>query len=210
MKQLISLISLLFSFTLLSQRDSAYIQDIDGTNIYLIDFNGEEKIVSLWTESYGVGFVVETNIIPSEMIYIFDNELSLGSMFINRKVYLTYRENNEDQYRGVEITEIILADPKLKNSPLNIMEDNFTLISGNCFDDGCSFELLSSSGEMFFVSQLSDNFDHQMIESEEGGITLSSEFINKKFSVIYEIRIVYDEPSNTYSEQMIVLNMIEI
>ncbi len=84
MKQLISLISLLFSFTLLSQRDSAYIQDIDGTNIYLIDFNGEEKIVSLWTESYGVGFVVETNIIPSEMIYIFDNELSLGSMFINR------------------------------------------------------------------------------------------------------------------------------
>ena len=83
----------------------------------------------------------------------------------------------------------------------------FTLVSGDCHDDGCTFAFQNSDeGETQYASQLPEN-SVKFENTEEGGTTVQKKFLNKQYLIKYHLKKVFHEESNSASLEMLISEM---
>lgn len=81
----------------------------------------------------------------------------------------------------------------------------FTLISGNCSEDGCTYTFKNDRGKKVYASIIPETV--VQFNDMEFGREIKKEFLNKKYSLKYSIKKVYHEESNSSSEEMIISEM---
>lgn len=82
----------------------------------------------------------------------------------------------------------------------------FTLISGNCHEDGCTFTFKNSKGKEVYTSKIPDKVV-EFSDTEEGGSEVQMKYLNKKYAVKYKTGKRFHEPSNSYNIEMMITEM---
>ncbi len=80
----------------------------------------------------------------------------------------------------------------------------FTLLEGNCHEDGCTFTFRGEKGDTVYVHGLPETPLIKFVDNDYGGRDVLTSCTNKKYVLNYKIEMVYFEPADATNPEMVV------
>lgn len=120
------------------------------------------------------------------------------------------KENTETQIVSPEIKPNDITQTPSKEKELSkvnaVLTEELTLISGGCFEEGCTYVFKNKDQKEIISSKVPENV-FEYYNPEEGGAVILDKYLNKKYFVTYKMEIVHHEESNSDNEEMIILSI---
>lgn len=186
---------------------------IDGVRFSGFGTYLEGKITEDIDKDNKSGYKIEFKSSSSDGL-VWDSNAGSEGGFVksSKKFERSFKEKTDEQleHTAPEIINKVSVEQSSKPTELNTnknpvteLTEEFTLISGGCHEDGCTFVFKNGQQKEIISSSIPDNI-LEFDETEEGGTTVKDKYLNKKYSITYKMGTVHHEASDSDNEEMII------
>lgn len=185
---------------------------IDGAKFSGFGSSLEGKIVTDSDKENKTGYKIEFKSNSSGGLVWDSNAGSEGGFVASSKKFeRSFKKKTDEQLTH----QPPMIEPKKSNVSTSVNEpikaaveqtEEFTLISGSCHEDGCTFIFKNSQNKEIISSSIPDNI-LEFDETEDGGNIVKDKYLNKKYFITYKMEVVHHEASDSDNKEMIILKM---